>query len=133
MIPVTADPTIIVVDDDAAVRSSLKFMLELDGYTVDTHESGEALTARTWLPRRACLVLDYALPGMNGLQLLHVLRSRNVDLPAVLITTNPTRSLRAEAAAAGAPIVEKPLLSNALLRSVERALAGGRDPIGAAP
>jgi FixJ family two-component response regulator len=117
-----SSPTIIVVDDDAAVRASLKFCLELDGYAVQAYESAEALVACGELPRCGCLVLDYALPGMSGLQLLGALRERGVALPAVLITTQPTRAVRAEAARAGAPIVEKPLMSNALMKSVQYAL-----------
>jgi FixJ family two-component response regulator len=118
----TCEPTIIVVDDDAAVCASLKFCLELDGYAVEAHESGEALAACSEFPRCGCLVLEYAVPGMSGLQLLSALRDRDVALPAVLVTTQPTRAVRAAAAKAGVPIVEKPLLSNALMRSVQQAL-----------
>lgn len=122
MIPSPGGPTVIIVDDDAAVRASLKFCLELDGYAVETHESAEALVAEGALPQWGCVVLDQTLPGMSGLQLLSLLRSRDVRLPAVLITTQPTRALRSEAAAAGVPIVEKPLLSNALMQRIEEAV-----------
>jgi FixJ family two-component response regulator len=121
--PSPSEPTIVVVDDDGAVRASLKFCLELDGYAVETHASGEALVALGALPLCGCLVLENALPGMSGLQLLRTLRDRDVALPAVLITNKPTRAVRAEAAAAGVPIVEKPLLSNALMTRVQQALA----------
>lgn len=115
--------TIVLVDDDAAVRSALTFAFELEGFRVEAHASGEALTAGE-LPSQGCMVLDYELPGMNGLDLLQVLRDRAVKLPAVLITTQPKRSVRIAAAAAGVPIVEKPLLSDALLESVQLALGG---------
>ena len=114
-------PTIVVVDDDKAVRSALTFAFELDGFRVEAHASGEALCA-AGVPSRGCLVLDYELPGMNGLDLLRRLRAQAVALPAVLITTQPKRAVRLEAAAAGVPIVEKPLMSNALLECVQRAL-----------
>lgn len=125
------EPIIIVVDGDAAVRASLKFALELDGFAVEAHESADAVVKRNDLPRRGCLVLDYHLRGMNGLQLLRALRDRHVDMPAVLITTQPSRAVRAEAAAAGVQIVEKPLLSNTLLTSLQRALATGGSGMGA--
>lgn len=122
--PSIVEPTVIVVDNDDAVRASLKFSLELEGYHVETHDSGEAVAARRDLPPQACLVLDYALPGIDGLQLLRALRARSINLPAIIITTQPNRMLRAAAAAAGVPIVEKPLISNALILMVQRAFEG---------
>lgn len=115
--------TIILVDDDAAVRSALTFALELEGFRVEAHASGEALNCAD-LPSHGCLVLDYELPGMNGLDLLQTLRDRAVDLPAILTATQPRRAVRLAAAAAGVPIVEKPLLSDALLEGVRHALEG---------
>jgi two-component system response regulator FixJ len=80
------------------------------------------------LPTDACMIIDYELPGINGLQLLRALRLRHVTSPAILITTNPTRRLRAEAQAAGMPIVEKPLLTEDLERSVHRAFEQASSP-----
>lgn len=113
-------PTVILVDDDAAVRESLQFAFELEGYLVEAHACAETLTGPRAFPSEGCLVLDYGLPGMDGLTLLKTLRARHIDLPAVLITTQPKRSLREAAHQAGVPIIEKPLLSDALLRAVER-------------
>lgn len=123
MNPSTHDPTVFIVDDDEAVRASLKFSLEVDGHTVEVHENGEALVQRADSPMTGCLVLEQALPGINGLQLVQELRRRHVDLPAILVTTQPSRDVRTQAAAAGVPIVEKPLLTDVLLATVEEALA----------
>jgi len=117
---------ILLVDDDPAVRSALAFSMELEGFAVDAYESGAALACRTGFPAGACLVLDHRLPGLDGLDLLASLRRRGVDLPAVLITTNPRPELRRRAQAAGVPIVEKPLLGDALVDAVRRALPGAR-------
>jgi FixJ family two-component response regulator len=68
-------------------------------------------------------VLDYNLPGIDGLDLLERLRAAEVNLPAILITTNPRRALRLQAAIVGAQIIEKPLLTDALRDSVRIALA----------
>jgi FixJ family two-component response regulator len=116
-------PAILLVEDDPAVVNALTFSLELEGFDVCAYADGEALLASTPLPTRGCLVLDYNLPGIDGLDLLERLRAAEVNLPAILITTNPRRALRLQAAIAGVRIIEKPLLTDALRDSVRNALA----------
>lgn len=116
-------PIVLVVDDDAAVRSSLAFSLELQGFDVATCESGEALLVSDLPSGGACLVIDERLPGISGMETLRQLRQREVTLPAILVTSHPKPDLRAAAAAAGVPIVEKPLIGDALMTSIRRALA----------
>ena len=115
-------PLVVVVDDDPAVRGSLTFSLELDGFDVEAFESGEALLLRQLPARPTCLVLDQKLPGISGLEALRQLRLRKVKSPAILITSHPQRSVVEAAAQAGVPIVEKPLLGDALVRDIHRAL-----------
>jgi two-component system response regulator FixJ len=117
-------PSILLVEDDPAVVNALKFSLELEGFDVSAYADGETLLATRPLPETGCLVLDYNLPGMDGLNLLERLRTANVTLPAILITTNPRNALRARAALAGVQIIEKPLLTDALRDSVRCALSG---------
>jgi DNA-binding response OmpR family regulator len=116
---------ILLVDDDPAIRSSLTFALELDGYVVETFENGETLADRTAQADDACLVLDYRLPGLDGLATLALLRSRGVRLPAVIITSNPNRTVRKGAADAGAALIEKPLLCDELSTSIRSLIASG--------
>lgn len=116
-------PLTIVVDDDPAVRGSLAFSLDLDGFDVEAYDSAEALLGRgVSADRPTCLVLDQNLPGATGLEALQALRDRKVQAPAILITSHPKPAIVAAAAAAGAPIVEKPLLGDTLLREIHRAL-----------
>jgi FixJ family two-component response regulator len=115
-------PMIFVVDDDAAVRRALAFALELEGFDVETYESGEALLLRGAPDMRGCLVLDERLPGISGLETLRQLRARHIGLPALLVTSHPKAGFRAAAAAAGAPILEKPLLGETLAVAIRTAL-----------
>lgn len=120
---------LIVVDGDPAIRNALTFSLELGGFAVDCYSNGEALLQEEVLPSGACLIIDYDLSGINGLHLLRALRARHVMSPAILIATNPTRRMRAEAEAAGTPIVEKPLLTEDLEKSVHMAFEAAKRPV----
>ena len=108
-------PLVVIVDDDEAVRTSLAITAELDGYRVETCGSGEALLQLQLPVSRACLVIDERLSGLSGLRVLGQLRRSGCALPAVLITSHPSRQLRWSAARAGAPILEKPLLGDGLI------------------
>ena len=115
----TSAPMLLLVDDDPAVRASLQFSLELEGFEVETFDSGETLVAQANLADPDCLVIDYRLPGIDGLSLLRVLRERGETCPAVIITSNPTRSVRQRTADAGAVLIEKPLLGDSLTTAIQ--------------
>lgn len=113
-------PVVVVVDDDPAVRGSLKFALELEGFDVRIFATADEILHQDMadLPLSGCLVVDYNLPGINGLDLLRELKQRHVAWPAILITSHPTEQVRRRATSAGIAIVEKPLFSNALSDAV---------------
>lgn len=116
-------PAVILVDDDPAVAHAVQFSFDLEGLDVRSYRDAESLLASRDMPKSGCLVLDQNLPGIDGLSLLERLRATGVKLPAILITTNPRAVLRNRAATAGVPIVEKPLLTDALLTTVRMALS----------
>ena len=113
-----AKPTVVVVDNDAALLGALKFALELEGYAVTPFSSAAEILAEKHLPASGCLVVDFDLNGMNGLDLVAALRNRSVGLPAILITGSASREVRRRAAAANMPIVEKPLFGNTLVNAI---------------
>lgn len=112
----TVKPIIIVVDDDPAVRDSLKFSLELEGLTVHTCDSGKSLLDHPQLKHAGCVVLDYKMPEMDGFEVLDRLGERQNQVPVILITGPVTVRIRERATRAGvAHILEKPLLDTALI------------------
>ncbi len=115
--------TVLVVDDDAAVRSALKFALEVEGFNVRLYTGAEALLADRNLPQRACLVVDYRMPGMDGLELIEILRSQGVAVPVILISGRINEQLLARAERSGAVrVLEKPLSDTALVEGIRSAL-----------
>ncbi|MGI6245135.1 MAG: response regulator transcription factor [Pseudochelatococcus sp.] len=117
--------TVLVIDDDPAVRGALKFSLEIEGFRVLCYASAAEFLQASDLPRRACLVVDEKMPGASGLDMLVSLaHERRATLPAILITSYPSAALRARALAVGVPIVEKPLLNNALSEAIDAAMNG---------
>lgn len=115
---------VIVVDDDAAVRQSLKFALELEGLNVRLYEGADELLAEPDLPESGCLVVDYYMPCMNGVELIDRLRRRLVNLPAILITARATDEMRRRATRSGfRQVIEKPLEDGTLVDSIRGALA----------
>jgi two-component system response regulator FixJ len=106
---------------DPAVRDSLKFSLEIEGFAVRAYSSALDLLNEDSPPASSCLVVDYHMPMMNGLEVVAQLRGRHILIPAILITSHPNENLRNRAAAAGVQIVEKPLFSGPLLGSILKA------------
>jgi FixJ family two-component response regulator len=114
---------VLVVDDDAAVRAALKFVLEVEGFRVRLYDSPEAVLDDPELPQRACLVVDYRMPHIDGIELVARLRERKVTLPAILISARVTKQLHRLAERSGlAGVLEKPLSDAALVDSIRSAL-----------
>ncbi|MGD9871941.1 MAG: response regulator transcription factor [Thauera sp.] len=123
----TEDLLIHVIDDDAAFRRSLVFLLESMGWTVASHASAEDFLAATPEPgATACLVLDIRMPMMSGLELQQVLRQRGWQVPIVFITGHGDVELAVQAMKHGAcDFLEKPFKDQALIDAVGRAVKLG--------
>jgi two-component system, LuxR family, response regulator FixJ len=114
-------PIVAIVDDDMAVCSSLKFSLELEGFAVRTYHSGSELLNARDLGLCQCFVIDQRMPQMSGMEVADALRSREIAAPVILIISDPSIVLSNRAAKASIPIVEKPLLGNALIERIREA------------
>lgn len=115
--PLSKRPILLIVDDDTEVLRALVFLTHARGYDV-RHCGTSAEALATQIENLHCLVIDQHLPDQPGIELLHRLRERGVTAPAVIITTAPSAALVRQAAVVGAPIVEKPLLDEALFTQI---------------
>ncbi|MDX9701039.1 MAG: response regulator [Rhodocyclaceae bacterium] len=120
--------TLHVVDDDAAFRRSLVFLLESVGWEVVAHASAEDFLARcaTQSDDVACLLLDIRMPTMSGLALQQQLRARGWTVPVVFITGHGDVELAVQAMKHGASdFLEKPFKDQALIDAVALAVRKG--------
>lgn len=122
--PPTVQSTVVVIDDDLALLSALRFDFELQGFVVQTYQTARDISWDALPKGNGCLVIDYRMPGINGVELLRRLRERHVNLPAFVITSQPSTNLRAQIAGLGARLVEKPLLGDQLISGIRAALSG---------
>lgn len=124
-------PTIYVVDDDEAVRESMRFLLESYGMTVrDFPDARAFIDAEKPLEhlygRNCCLLLDLHMPGMSGADLLEHMQAAGHTIPAVVLTGRSSPPMRERVERAGAlGLLEKPAEEHDLTREISRALAVG--------
>lgn len=117
-----------IVDDDAAMRESLEFLLSADGLAARTYESADALLARLGELEPGCILTDVRMPGMNGLELVAKLRQHGDSHPVIVLTGHADVPLAVEAMKAGVlDFLEKPVRDETLLASIRAALAAGGD------
>lgn len=112
-----------LVDDDESVRESLPDLVRAFGYAASAFPSAEAFLASGSLDQTHCLILDFSMPGMNGLELLQELKRRGKNVPVVFITGKEDEAIRAHLLAQGArECLFKPFSDHALLAALEGAL-----------
>ena len=117
-----------VVDDDAAVRDSIAFLLDTSGLASRTYESATALLARADSLEPGCIVTDVRMPDVSGLDMVRRLKPAGVALPVIVITGHADVPLAIEAMHAGvADFIEKPFDDEVLLGAVRAALAKGAE------
>ena len=117
--------TVHVVDDDAAMRDSLRVLLEAAGFVVRAFDSAGALLAAA--PTAVgCVLTDVRMPDIDGLALLRRLREQGISLPVIVMTGQGDIAIAVQAMKAGAvDFLEKPFTDDALLEAIGRALEQG--------
>jgi two-component system CheB/CheR fusion protein len=117
-----------VIDDDSHVRDTISTLLIAEGYAVLAYPSAEAFLAAERAPSGGCLLVDAAMPGMNGMELLRQLRAAHAGLPSIVITGRSDVSVAVAAMRAGASdFIEKPVSRVELLASIARVIEQSRD------
>jgi FixJ family two-component response regulator len=121
--------TVFVVDDDEAVRDSLRWLLEGNGFRVAAFESAERFLAYLGAmpPGPGCVILDVRMPGMTGTELHEELIRRNVALPIIFITGHGSVPMAVESMKKGAiDFLEKPFNDEQLCALTAKALEKAR-------
>jgi FixJ family two-component response regulator len=112
-----------VLDDDPSIRSALVRLLKAEGMAVSPYATGEQLFAALGLEHPECLILDFQMPRISGLDVLNRLRQSDVRIPTIILTAHQEAACREACLNAGAvACLHKPVNADALLQAVERAL-----------
>lgn len=121
------EPVVYVVDDDAAVRTSMARLLATAGLRTETYEVAEELLSRLNQQHTGCVVVDLRMPGLSGLDVQAQLQEAGIMLPVILVTGHSDVPAVVRAMKAGAfDVLTKPFGGQELIDSVRRAIARDR-------
>lgn len=124
--------SVVLVDDDAAVRDSLALLLGLRGYRTVTFASAEDLLAAVTPDWFGCVVADLRMPGKSGLELAAELQARGIAMPVVIITAHgDVASARTAFRLNAVDFLEKPFDDDALVDALETGHARERERLAA--
>ena len=120
--------TVYVVDDDEAIRDSIRWLLEASDYNVELYESGESFIAHYNPETIAVLLLDIRMHGMSGLEVQNFLREKKADIPIIFITSHGDVPMAVNALKKGAvDFIEKPFDLEFLKHLIEKLLDATRE------
>jgi FixJ family two-component response regulator len=124
-------PIVFVVDDDISVRESLELLIRCEGWQPETFSSGQEFLTRPRVLVPNCLVLDFSLPGFNGLELQKRVAIERPEMPIIFITGFRDVPMTVQAMKAGAvEFLTKPFTEDALLSAIRAALERSRVALG---
>jgi FixJ family two-component response regulator len=120
-------PIVFVVDDDISVRESLELLIRCEGWRPETFASPQEFLARPRAPVTSCLVLDFSLPGLNGLELQQRVAAERSAMPIIFITGYGDVPITVQAMKAGAvEFLTKPFSDDVLVSAIRSALERSR-------
>ncbi|OIO60519.1 MAG: DNA-binding response regulator [Alphaproteobacteria bacterium CG_4_10_14_0_2_um_filter_63_37] len=121
------EPLIYVVDDDDPLRDALCQLLEMEGFVVRDFADGPSFLAHVQPDDTGCLLLDVAMPGMDGIRVQRILKERGCDIPILFLSGHGDIPMAVEAVHEGAlDFLEKPVPGLVLIAQVRRALTSDR-------
>lgn len=117
------EPMVHIVDDDDAIRDALSLLMQAESIPYQTYASAEKFLDQHAQSKLGCLLLDVRMPGMNGLELIDLLKEQDVSIPVIFITGHGDVSMAVRAMKAGATdFIEKPFDNERLLSLVSNCL-----------
>jgi two-component system, LuxR family, response regulator FixJ len=117
------DATVFIIDDDPAMRESLRWLIEPAGFGVETYADAGSFLSAYDPTRPGCLVLDMRLPGMSGIDLQDELLVRKVSIPIIIISAYAEFATAVRALRSGAlDFIEKPFKGQQLLERIGQAI-----------
>jgi FixJ family two-component response regulator len=123
-------PIIHVIDDEEPLRIALSRLLRVSGYRVALYVSAEHFLNTAQLHEPGCILLDFNMPGMGGLQLQEQLTLDQNKLPIIFLTGNGNEGIRELAFNGGAhDFLYKPVVKEQLIDAIQRALANTAKPV----
>src|SRR6188768_4378303 len=124
--------TVMVIDDDAGVRNSMRILLKSVGLNCTLFASAQEFLGSYQPSQQGCLILDIRMPGMSGLELQQQLNLRGAVIPVIFVTGHGDIPIAVEAMQQGAfDFLQKPFRDQDLLDRIRRALAHDRAQRGA--
>jgi FixJ family two-component response regulator len=128
-------PLIAIIDDDVGIQNALRTLLRSASFRAETFASAEAFVASDVADISDCVITDFSMRGMNGIELAGLLRSRGSAAPVIVITALTNADLEQRAVRSGARcLLRKPIQSDVLIALIRESVASARGPAdGASP
>jgi len=115
--------TVLIVDDNSAIREAMRDLLQENGYQVEVFTDGSRFLESYHQGSNECVLIDVVMPGMSSVELIERLRSNGYDIPVIVISRNAAASIALQSMKVGAvDFIEKPVCCADLLASIQRAL-----------